>query len=78
MERKVNMNHKKILTIFVVLLLLALIPFGFTSTPEPYVFGWLPFPLLYWWILMIVNLVFVLYVAKEFVKYEGEDDNDEH
>lgn len=62
------MNHKLILSIFVILLLLGMVPFSFTATPQPYVFGWLPFPLLYWWILMAINLVFVLWVAKEFTK----------
>lgn len=68
------MKHKLILVVFVVLLSLAMIPFGFTMSPEPYVFGWLPFPLFYWWILMAVNLAFVLWVAKEFVKHEKEDE----
>ncbi|HLR20709.1 MAG TPA: hypothetical protein VK087_01755 [Tissierellaceae bacterium] len=70
------MNHKLILSIFVVLLLLALIPFSLTATPEPYIFGWLPFPLLYWWILMVVNLVFVLWVSKKFVESSKEDELD--
>lgn len=59
--------------VFVILLLLAMLPFGFTKSPEPYVFGWLPFTLFYWWILMFVNLIFVLIVAKDFVK-NGEDE----
>lgn len=59
--------------VFVILLLLAMLPFGFTKSPEPYVFGWLPFPLFYWWILMFVNLIFVLIVAKDFVN-NGEDE----
>ncbi|MGN9165817.1 hypothetical protein ACTNDY_11150 [Tissierellaceae bacterium HCP3S3_D8] len=67
------MNHRLVLTIFIILLLLAMIPFSFTATPEPYIFGWLPFPLLYWWGLMIVNLIFVLWVAKKFTIYsKGE------
>ncbi len=71
------MNHKLILTIFVILLLLAMIPFSFTATPEPYVFGWLPLPLLYWWGLMIVNLVFVLWVAKKFTMHsKGESKHE--
>ena len=69
------MKHKLIFIIFIVLLLAAMIPFGFTLSPEPYVFGWLPFPLLYWWIHMLLNLVFVLWVAREFVKHEGEDES---
>ncbi len=59
--------------VFVILLLLAMLPLGFTKSPEPYVFGWLPFPLFYWWILMFVNLIFVLIVAKDFVN-NGEDE----
>lgn len=71
------MNHKKILTIFVVLLLLAVIPFSFTANPEPYLFGWLPFPLLYWWVLMVVNLIFVLWVAKKFTESSKGELKDE-
>lgn len=71
------MNHKLILIIFVILLLLGMAPFSFTATPEPYVFGWLPFPLLYWWILMAINLVFVLWVANSFVKDANKDPREE-
>lgn len=67
------MNHKLILSIFVVLLLLAIIPFSFTASPEPYIFGWLPLPLLYWWGLMVINLIFVLWVAKKFTKSAKEE-----
>jgi len=62
------MNNKLVFIVFVILLMLAMLPFSFTESPEPYVFGWLPFPLFYWWILMFVNLVFVLIVAKKFVE----------
>lgn len=68
------MNHKLIAIIFAVLLLAGMLPFGFTASPEPLVFGWLPFPLLYWWVLMFLNLVFVLWVAHCFVK-EAEEKN---
>ncbi|MDR7870883.1 MAG: hypothetical protein RIN55_08500 [Tissierellaceae bacterium] len=68
------MNHKLILSIFAVLLLLGMIPFSFTATPEPYIFGWLPLPLLYWWVLMGINLIFVLWVANSFVKNAKEED----
>ncbi len=71
------MNHKLILIIFVILLLLGMVPFSFTATPEPYIFGWLPFPLLYWWILMIINLIFVLWVAKKFTDSVKRRRNDE-
>ncbi|MBC8587208.1 hypothetical protein [Paratissierella segnis] len=67
------MNHKLILSIFVVLLLLAIIPFSFTASPEPYIFGWLPLPLLYWWSLMVINLIFVLWVAKKFTESAKEE-----
>ena len=62
------MNHKKIAVIFVVLLLLAMIPFPFTKGPQMYLFGWLPLTLVYWWTLMVTNLVFVLWVSHVFVK----------
>lgn len=67
------MKYKLIFTIFVILLMLALIPFKFTASPEPFLFGWLPLTLAYWWILMFLNLIFVLWVAYSFVK---SDDND--
>ena len=62
------MNNKLILIIFIILLGAAIIPFSFTSTLGPYIFGWLPFPLLYWWILMFLNLIFMFWVCKSFVK----------
>ena len=56
-----------------------MMPFEFTKSPEPYMFGWLPFPLFYWWILMFVNLIFVLFVVKDFAKNEkdGEENNEQ-
>ncbi len=71
-----KMNHKLIITIFVILLLAAMVPTSFTATPEPIFFGWLPGPLLYWWGLMAVNLVFVLVVAKQFVESDEGEDKD--
>lgn len=68
------MNHKLILGIFAILLFLGVAPFSFTATPDPYLFGWLPLSLGYWWVLMAVNLVFVLWVAKEFVKHAKEEE----
>lgn len=69
------MKKKNIIKIiFAILLLLAMIPFNFTNSPEPYLFGWLPFPLFYWWILMFLNLIFVLFVAYDFVKNEKDEE----
>lgn len=68
------MKHKLILSIFAILLLLGMAPFSFTATPEPYIFGWLPFPLLYWWILMAINLIFVLWVTKQFTKNAKKEE----
>lgn len=62
------MNNKLIGAIFAVLFFLCMFPFAFTNSPEPYIAGWLPFPLLYWWILMLLNLVFVCWVCHVFVK----------
>ncbi|WP_297281315.1 hypothetical protein [uncultured Anaerococcus sp.] len=72
-------KNKFILCIFIILLFLAMMPFEFTKSPEPYMFGWLPFPLFYWWILMFVNLIFVLFVVKDFAKNEkdGEENNEQ-
>lgn len=67
------MNHKLILGICSILIALAIIPFSFTASPEPYIFGWLPLSLLYWWVLMIVNLAFVLWVAKKFTDSAKEE-----
>lgn len=60
------------LVIFAILFLAACIPFGFTESPEPYVFGWLPFPLLYWWILVGLNFVFLLWTTYAWLKEIGE------
>lgn len=72
------MNKKRIFVIFVILLILAMVPLKFTTAPEPYVFGWLPGPLLYWWILMVLNLIFVFWISKEFVKSEKEEEENEN
>ena len=72
------MNHKKIGIIFLVLLLLALILFPFTKGPQVYLFGWLPVTLVYWWVLMVANLVFVLWVSHEFVKTSKKDKGEEN
>ncbi|AVP54347.1 hypothetical protein K144313037_07460 [Clostridium tetani] len=71
------MNNKLILSIFAILLCAAMVPFGFTSKASPYIFGWLPFPLLYWWILMFVNLIFILWVCSCFVKSAQKDKKEE-
>lgn len=63
------MKTKLIAVIFAVLLLLAAVPFSFTEGAQTYLFGWLPLALAYWWVLMIVNLIFVLWVCKSFVKH---------
>ncbi|MCG0276249.1 MAG: hypothetical protein L5655_08860 [Thermosediminibacteraceae bacterium] len=60
------------LIIFVILLLAAAIPFEFTERPEPYVFGWLPFPLFYWWILVILNLLFLYWVSSSWLREINE------
>lgn len=67
------MNHKKIGIIFVILFLLSMLPMPFTAGSQTYLFGWLPVALAYWWVLMIVNLIFVLWVCKVFVKSSKEE-----
>ncbi|MCH4208076.1 MAG: hypothetical protein LKF50_07235 [Solobacterium sp.] len=62
------MNNKRILIVFVILFLAAAIPWPFTAGEQTYLFGWLPGCLAYWWLLMIINLIFVLKVSKDFVK----------
>ena len=60
------MNHKLIGGIFAVLYLLCVLPFPFTKGAPAY-----------WWILMVVNLLFVLWVCKCFVdsnKRKGEEE----
>ena len=69
------MKKKNVIKIiFVILLMLAIIPFDFTKNAEPYIFGWIPFPLFYWWILMFLNLIFVLKVAYDFVRNENDEE----
>lgn len=71
------MNHKVIGSIFAVLYLLCVIPFPFTYKSSVYLFGWLPLSLAYWWVLMVVNLLFVLWVCKCFVdssKNKGDEE----
>lgn len=65
---EVQMNHKLIGIIFLVLFLLSAAPFPFTQGEQIYLFGWLPLALMYWWILMVLNLIFVLWVCRTFVK----------
>lgn len=71
-----KLNNKLILTIFIILLLAAMIPTKFTETPDPILFGWLPGPLLYWWVLMGINLIFVLVVSKKFIESDEGEDNE--
>lgn len=71
------MKHKLIGTIFAVLFLLAFLPLPFTEGEQTMLFGWLPATLAYWWVLMVVNLVFVLWVCKSFVKHANEEDEKE-
>ncbi len=71
------MNHKLIGAVFAVLYFLGAFPFSFTEGTPVYLFGWLPLSLLYWWVLMVVNLVFVLWVCRRFVessKHEKEEE----
>ena len=70
------MKNKLVLSIFIILLLAAVIPFKFTTTQGLYLFGWLPVVLAYWWTLMIVNLVFILWVAKMFISIEDETEKE--
>ena len=70
------MNHKLIGIIFVILYLLGAVPFAFTEGAQAYLFGWLPLSLAYWWVLMIVNLIFVLWVCKRFVESSIEEEEE--
>lgn len=71
---KKRMNHKLIGVIFAVLYLLGALPLPFTKGEQMLLFGWMPICLLYWWILMVVNLIFVLWVCKRFVDSNKEED----
>lgn len=71
------MNHKLIGCIFAVLYFLCVIPFPFTQGTPIYLFGWLLLPLAYWWILMVVNLLFVLWVCKCFVDSNKKKEEEE-
>jgi len=61
-------RNTKVLIIFVILLLAAMIPFKFTNSPEPYLFGWLPLPLFYYWLLVVLNFIFLLWVCLSWLK----------
>lgn len=71
------MKNKVIVPIFIVLFLLAVIPFGFTTLTNSMLFGWLPASLAFWWMLMILNLVFVLAVCRHFVKVSEKNKGEE-
>ena len=66
----------KIFIIFIVLFLAGVIPFKFTKTPEPYIFGWLPFPLFYWWIVIALSFIFLLWVAFSWIKLDEKGKED--
>lgn len=68
------MKHKRIGIIFLALYLLSAIPFPFTQGTQIYLFGWLPLALMYWWILMVLNLIFVLWVCRSFVKHSKKEE----
>lgn len=70
------MKNKIILPIFAVLFLLGAIPFKFTESGANLLFGWLPVPLAFWWVLMFVNLIFVLAVASHFVKTSEKEEEE--
>lgn len=71
------MNHKKIGIIFAILFALCVLPMPFTAGAQSYLFGWLPVGLAYWWVLMVANLIFVLWVGKVFVKSSEKEENEE-
>jgi hypothetical protein len=54
--------------LFVLLFLAAAIPWPWTARPEPYLFGWLPFPLFYWWVLVVLNFIYILWAANEWLR----------
>lgn len=69
-------KDKKDIKIFVVLLLLALIPVDLSKIfPETYFFGWLPIQLLYWWILIAINFIFILRLVKRKIKEAEQKQN---
>lgn len=71
------MNHKLIGTIFAVLFLLGMLPMPFTAGEQMLLFGWLPLALAYWWVLMVLNLIFVLWVCKSFVNSSKKEEEQE-
>lgn len=68
------MKNKVIIPIFVVLFLLGFLPWPFTTGNQILLFGWLPLTLGFWWLLMIVDVVFVLIVSKHFVNTSKEEE----
>lgn len=55
---------------WIILFLVGFIPWGFLYDPEPYIGGWLPFPLAFFWVLEAIYVVFVAYVSYDWMKSE--------
>lgn len=54
---------RKLFLVWVILLMLTFIPWPWFYSPEPYLSGWLPFPLFYFWVVEFVYVAFVIYVG---------------
>lgn len=55
---------------WLVLFLVGFIPWPFLYSPEPYLSGWLPLPLAFFWILEALYVIFVAYVGYDWLKSE--------
>lgn len=48
---------------FVILFLLGFVPWPWYYSSSPYLGGWLPLPLAYWWLLEVTYTVFIFYMT---------------
>lgn len=71
------MKLKVIIPIFLILLLLGAIPFSFTARDGILLFGWPPSTLAFWWVLSVLDAVFIYLVCRHFVKVSAEEKNRE-
>lgn len=66
----------KLLLIWLILLALTFVPWPWFYDAEPLTGGWLPFPLLYFWVVEFIYVGFVIYVGVTWAeaKMEAKDE----
>lgn len=59
----ITSRGRKLFFVWLVLLALTFIPWPWFYRAEPLISGWLPFPLLYFWVVEFIYVSFVIYVG---------------